>query len=89
MTCPHDHLETCDRCELLASVLADKHDALEKMFDSHVSRDVIEELAFIEGQAEQNILAWKAHLLRCVNQDEARLEVINSLDESSVLLVQD
>ena len=43
----------------------------------------------MEGQAKQNILAWKAHLLRCVNQDEAPLEVINALDESSVLLVQD
>ena len=30
MTCPRDHLETCDRCELLASVLTDVHDALEK-----------------------------------------------------------
>lgn len=89
MTCPHDHLDTCDRCELLASVVADIHDALEKMSDSNVSHDVIEVLVFIEGQAKQNILAWKAHLLRCVNQDEARLEVINALDESSVLLVQD
>ena len=43
----------------------------------------------MEGQAKQNILAWKAHLLRCVNQDEAPLKVINALDESSVLLVQD
>lgn len=89
ITCPHDHLDTCDRCELLASVVADIHDALEKMSNNNVSRDVIEELVFIEGQAKQNILAWKAHLLRCVNQDEARLEVINALDESSVLLVQD
>ena len=89
MTCPHDHLENCDRCELLASVLADIHDALEKMSNRNVSRDVIEELTFIKGQAKQNILAWKAHLLRCVNRDEARLEVINALDESSVLPVQD
>ena len=43
----------------------------------------------MEGQAKQNILAWKAHLLQCVNQDEAPLEVINALDESSELLVQD
>ena len=50
---------------------------------------MVEELNFIEGQAKQNIWAWKAHLLRCVNQDEARLEVIDSLNESSVLLVQD
>ena len=98
--CPHDHLDTCDRCELLASVLADIHGALET-FDSNMSRDVIEEMVFNEGQAEQNILAWKAHLLRYVNQDEARLEVTkggkflkklevtNAVDESSVLLEQD
>ena len=87
--CPHDHLEICDRCDLLASVLADIHDALENMSDSNGSSDVVEELNFIEGQARQNIWAWKAHLLRCVNQDEARLEVIDALNESSVLLVQD
>ena len=63
MTCPHEHLDTCDCCEMLPLVLADIHDALEKMSDSNVSRDVIEELVFIEGQAKQNILALKAHLL--------------------------
>ena len=56
MICPHDHLDTCDRCEVLASVLADIHDALEKMFDSNMSRDVIEELVFIASQAKQ--LLW-------------------------------
>ena len=38
------------------------------------------------------ILAWKSHLLRSVNQetqDAARVDVVDSLDESSVLLVQD
>jgi len=89
MTCSHDHLDTCDCCELLASVLADIHDILEKMSDSIVSSDVIEELVFIECQAKQNILAWKANLLWYVNQDEARLEVINALNESLILLVQD
>ena len=87
--CPHDHLETCDRCYLVSSVLAEIHDAIEKMSDSNVSSDVVEEVNFIEGQAKQNIWAWKAHLLRCVNQDEARIEVIDALDENSVLLVQD
>ena len=45
--CPHDHLDNCDRCELLASVLADIHGALET-FDSNMSRDVIEERVFNE-----------------------------------------
>ena len=35
MTSSHDHLKICDRCELLASVLADIHH--EKMSDSNVS----------------------------------------------------
>ena len=83
--CPHDHLEICNHSDVLASVLADINGALEKISDS----DVVEELNFIEGQAKQNIWAWKAHHLRCVNQDEARLEVIDSLNECSVLLVQD
>ena len=87
--CPHDHLETCDRCYLLSSVLAEIHNAIEKVSDSNVSSDVVEEVNFIEGPAKQNIWAWKAHLLFCVNQDEARIEVIDALDENSVLLVQE
>ena len=86
--CTHDHLETCDRCYLLSSVLAEIH-AIEKMSDSNVSSDVVEEVNFIEGQAKQHIWAWKAHLLRGVNQDEARITVIDAVDENSVLLVQD
>lgn len=59
------------------------------MSDSNVSSDVVEEVNFIEGQAKQHIWAWKAHLLCCVNQDEARIKVIDAVDENSVLLVQD
>ena len=87
--CPHDHLETCDRCYLLSSVLAEIHNAIEKVSDSNVSSDVVEEVNFTEGQAKQNIWAWKAHLLCSVNQDEAQIEVIDALDENSVLLVQE
>ena len=87
--CGHDHLDVCDRCEILASVLSDIREAIERMSASNISRDIIEELTFTETQAKKNILAWKSHLLRCVNQDEARVQVIEALDESSVFLVQD
>ena len=49
----------------------------------------LDELTFTTEQARRDINAWKAHLLRAVNQDEARLNVIQSLDENSVFLVQD
>ena len=87
--CEHDHLETCDRCELLASVLDDIDEALQKMSSSNIASDIIEELTFIVDHAKQHIFSWKAHLLRCINQDEARLDVIDGLDETSVVLVQD
>ena len=87
--CAHDQLENCDRCELLASVLDDIGQAVQKMPGSNIRRDINEELTFVEIQAKQQILGWRAHLLRCINQDEARFDVIDRLDESSVLLVQD
>ena len=44
---------------------------------------------FVSDQSKQNILAWKVHLLRSINQDDARLDVLDSLDDSSVLLIED
>ena len=49
----------------------------------------LDELKFNTEQARRNVNAWKAHLLRAVNQDEARINVIERLDENSVFLVQD
>ena len=49
--CEHDHLNVCDRCEKLASVLSDIQEAIERMSASNISRDIIEELTFTETQA--------------------------------------
>ena len=48
------------------------------MSDSNVSLDTKEELGFTVKKAKQDILAWKAHLLRNINQDEARLDIIEA-----------
>ena len=53
------------------------------------NEDFKEQLAFKVAQAKRNINAWKAHLLRNINQDEARTMTGDCLDEKSVLLVQD
>ena len=85
----HTHQDICDRCEELTTVLQKIEEAISKMPAHSVSEDTTQELLFVFDQAKNNILAWKAHLLRSVNQDEARLDVLDALDESSVLLVQD
>ena len=85
----HTHQDICDRCEELKTVLQEIEEAVSKMPTHNVPEDTTQELLFVFDQAKNNILAWKAHLLRSVNQDEARLDVLDALDESSVLLVQD
>lgn len=85
----HTHQAICDRCEELTTVLQEIEEAIRKMPTHSVSEDTTQELLFVFDQTKNNILAWKAHLLRSVNQDEARLDVLDALDEFSVLLVQD
>ena len=48
-----------------------------------------EELVFRVKNAKTAILAWKSHLLRSVNQDGARVQLLEAIDESSVLIFQD
>jgi len=49
------------------------------------------EMAYVVSQSKRNILSWKAHLhvLRAINQDEARLNILRNLDPTSVLVVLD
>ena len=84
--CQHEHGDTCDRCELVMSVLDDIEEAL---LQSTVSEDDMEELSFAARQARSNILSWKAHLLRSIHRDSARTAIMERLDETSVLLIQD
>ena len=87
--CDHQHTDHCDHCDALATTLAAIEKALEIMTEETIGADAKEELAFTANQAISNIQAWKAHLLLSLNQDQARLDVMDDLDESSVLLVED
>ena len=48
-----------------------------------------DEVLFLLRKAKQAISEWKAHQLRTVHQDISRLDVLQSLNSSSVLIVQD
>lgn len=56
---------------------------------STTNSEEIEELSYIVNQASQDIDAWKAHLLRSINQDLARFDVLKKLKPNSVLLMLD
>ena len=78
----------CDRCNLLAETLLDIEASL-AAHTGNMASDENEELLFRVKQAKAAIWAWKSHLLRSVKQNSARVELLEKLDESSVLLVQD
>ena len=84
--CDHNHDDICDRCHILLSVVREIEEGLEQ---ATCSKDEKEELAFIISNTKHNIDAWQAHLIRSVNQDECRLEILKTLDKTSVLLVLD
>lgn len=83
--CSHGHNTCCDNCDDLTKTM----DEIEAAIEMLTTDEVKEELRFVMGKAKQDIVAWKAHLLRSVNQEEARLDILNALDSTSVLLVQD
>ena len=84
--CNHIHDGACDRCSLEERSIREIEDALPLVA---ATREELDGLKFNTEQARRNINSWKTHLLRAVNQDEARINVIERLDENSVFLVQD
>ena len=47
------------------------------------------EIEYVITQSKKNIIAWKARLLRDINQDEARLNLLRDLDSASLPFVVD
>lgn len=54
-----------------------------------ISQEEKEEIKFVVEQSKKNIDAWKSHLLRSVNQEEGRIDMLNTLDSKSVLVILD
>ena len=46
-------------------------------------------MKFLVAQSKKHIEAWKAHILCFINQDQARLDILKSLDNSSVIVLLD
>lgn len=82
-SCSHEHNDSCEQCELFGIVYGEIIKAVDQLDtlgnDEHSFKELKEELMFIMQKAKQDILLWKAHLLRSVSQDEARLDIIDSI----------
>ncbi len=84
--CDHQHDQRCESCELIQLVFNEIDTALD---DLAIDTEEKKEMEYIIAQSKKNIQAWKAHLLRAINQDECRLDILQTLDTKSVLTVLD
>ena len=86
--CNHRHEDACDRCDQLVSTIDDIVSALTIQGANLLPR-VNEELIFTVRQAKTNIFVRKSHILRNIHQDVARVDILENLDDTYVLVVQD
>ena len=82
----------CGQCNGLTETIEEIEKAIEKtkLDPKDLSKgEIHDELAFMTRRAKRDVSAWKSHLLRAVNQDKARLDILQNLDNASGLLIQD
>ena len=85
--CSHPHNESCTQCCQLQEVLT----TLESECSHALCNDEDkEDMLHTTKQAKNNMMTWKAHQLRSVQQDQAKCSVLaNIKSKSDVFLVQD
>ncbi|XP_069107183.1 uncharacterized protein [Argopecten irradians] len=84
--CDHDHNMHCSMCESWHDVIREIRKIIEEsVFSEDDKADLNEELTDCCKQIDQ----WKAHILRTLNQDEARITILDSLKPHQALLVLD
>ena len=85
--CDHDYTDPCDRCEGLRETQTE----IERVVNDSkfLSDDDKDEAVFMLQTAKSAIHSWKSHILRSTNQDQARLDALDQLDERTILIVND
>lgn len=83
--CQHEHLIQCDRCGLLGEI----HDTLKQYINRESSQEekniLLHELSNSKGKIE----IWKSHIIRTVNQDCCRTEMITALKPNQMIIIMD
>lgn len=85
--CDHSHDDVCEQCESLNSTLQTISEAVKEA--SFATEDDRDEAVYLANSATVAIQSWKCHLLRSTHQDQARLDIIDSLEPQAVFIVND
>lgn len=64
-------------------------EVLQELENFGINKEKKARMMFDYKECVQDINAWKAHLLRSINQEEAKQDVLDQLNEESCLIVMD
>lgn len=84
--CDHEHDMVCNTCEELNTVLSEIEGLIAQ---SAMTQNDKDNAIYTWKESVKNIQHWKAHQLRTINQDTARINALNTLDQQSALIIQD
>lgn len=85
--CEHNHEELCDQCHALDVAIYEIETAAQNaVFPDEEQRD---EALFLFEAAKRSVQAWKAHQFWSLQQDKSRLDVLELLNNDTVLIVSD
>ncbi len=87
--CDHQHLVVCEQCESLNAILDDIEKMIGQQKNKFETEEQKEDLLWDFKISRDNILRWKAHVLRSVNQERAKQDIIANLQCNSVLIIMD
>lgn len=85
--CQHNHDDSCEQCEALKETLQDIENRINGCHFS--SNDDHDEANYIMQSSKLAIRSWQCHIVRSFNQDQARLDILDLLDNETVLIVND
>ena len=84
--CSHQHDHVCEQCQGLDTALEHIGQAVrDAAFRSDDERDVL----YLYQSSKRAIKTWKAHQLRSVRQEQARLAILDTLGADEVLIIND
>ncbi|KAL9986649.1 hypothetical protein ACROYT_G000821 [Oculina patagonica] len=88
-SCSHQHLSTCDDCQGLKKVLQELRLEIEGPSWTPVNSEQREDLLYDFDRAKSDIFLWKAHIVRSINQEEAKQDLLKTADATSAIVIMD
>jgi hypothetical protein len=85
--CRHPHNQINDQCDDLKTILDEvKFDVEQRLFSSDDEKD---NAVYTVMEACYHIAAWRAHQLRTINQEMAKQDILDTLNDQTVLITQE